>query len=214
MGMGDYRTAGIISLLLNMGGYLEEWTKVSSRKILTGAFQISDEYTWVRNNGAEYMIKTSELKERDIVVVRTGSLIPVDGLVVEGEAMVNQASMTGESMPVMKWEGVMVYAGTAVEEGYVIIKTLKAGNETRVAKIVRVIEESESLKADVQSHAERLADRIVPYTFLLSGLTYVFTGNPVRAAAVLLVDYSCAIKLSTPAIKKNMARSNMSLPTV
>lgn len=208
MGMGDYRTAGIISLLLNMGGYLEEWTKARFRKILTGAFQIGDEYTWVRNNGADYMAKTSELKEGDIVVVRTGSRIPVDGIVIEGEAMVNQSSMTGEPLPVEKRKGLTVYAGTAVDEGMIAVKATGVGRETRVAKIVKTIEESGSLKADVHSHAERLADRIVPYTFLLSGLTYAFTGNPVRAASVLLVDYSCAIKLSTPlAIMSGMMRS-------
>lgn len=208
MGMRDYRTAGIISFLLNMGSYLEEWTKVRSRKMLTGAFQIGDEYTWVRNNGVEYMVKTSELKKGDIVVIRTGSRIPVDGIVVEGEAMVNQASITGEPLPVLKKQGITVYAGTAVDEGMIAVRATDIGMETRVAKIVRVIEESESLKADVQSHAERLAHRLVPYTFLLSGLIYAFTGNPFRAASVLLVDYSCAIKLSTPlAIMSGMMKT-------
>ncbi len=198
MGIGDYRTAGAISFLLKVGDYLEEWTKDKSRKMLTHAFQIGDEYTWVRKNGTEYTIRTSELKEEDIVVVRTGSRIPVDGVVIEGEAMVNQASMTGEPLSVMKRQGLTVYAGTAVDEGSIVVKAIDIGNETRIAKIVRVIHESETLKADVQSHAERLADRLVPYTFLLSGLTYTITGSLVRTASVLLVDYSCAIKLSTP----------------
>jgi heavy metal translocating P-type ATPase len=200
--IGDYRTAGIISLLLKTGDYLEEWTKDRQRKMLSGAFQIGDEYAWVRANGSagyiEYQVKTSEIKEGYIVVVRTGSLIPVDGVVIEGEAMVNQASMTGEPLPVMKRAGITVYAGTAIEEGMLIINARKVGSETTVSKIVSLIEDADHLKADIQSHAERLADRLVPYTFLLSGLAYLITGNPIKAASVLLVDYSCAIKLSTP----------------
>lgn len=198
MGMGDYKTAGIISLLLKAGDYLEEWTKDKSKKMLTHAFQISDEYVWLKYNGTEYMAKTSELKQGDIVVVRTGSRIPVDGIVIEGEAMVNQASMTGEPLPAMKRAGLTVYAGTVVEEGYVAINAQKIGSETAVSKIVRIIEGAGHLKADIQSHAERLANRLVPYTFLLSGFTYFITGNPAKAASVLLVDYSCAIRLSTP----------------
>lgn len=208
MGMGDYRTSGVISLLLRVGDYLEEWTKDRSRKMLAHAFQATDEYAWVRDNGAEYIVKTSELKQGDIVVARSGSRIPVDGIVIEGEAMVNQSSITGEPLPVMKRNGLMVYAATVVEEGFLVIKAEKVGDDTTVFKIVSLIEGAESLKADVQSHAERLADRIVPYTFLLSWLTYAFTGNPVRAASVLLVDYSCAIKLSTPlAILSGMINS-------
>ena len=208
IGMGDYRTAGIISFLLKIGDYLEEWTKDKSRKMLASAFQIGDEYAWVRNNGSEYMVKTSELKEEDVVVVRTGSIIPVDGIVIEGEAMVNQSSMTGEPLPVAKRQGLTVYAGTAVDEGTIAVKATRVGGETRVAKIIKTIEESEAIKADVQSHAERLADRLVPYSFLLSGIAYALTGNPVRAASLLLVDYSCSIKLSTPlAIMAGMMRA-------
>jgi heavy metal translocating P-type ATPase len=198
MGIGDYRTAGVISLLLKVGDYLEEWTKNKSRKMLTHAFQIGDEYAWVRNNGTEYMVKISELKQGDTVVVRTGSRIPADGVIIEGEAMVNQSSMTGESMPVMKRQGLTVYAGTVVEEGCLSIEASSIGGNTKIAKIVKIIEESGHLKADIQSYAERLADRLVPYTFLLSGLAYLITGNPLKAASVLLIDYSCAIKLSTP----------------
>lgn len=198
MGMGDYRTAGAISFLLKVGDYLEEWTRDKSKKMLTHAFQIDDEYVWLRKNGSEYMVKTSELKEGDIVAVRAGSRIPVDGVVIEGEAMVNQSSMTGEPLPVMKRTGLTVYAGTVVEEGSLAIKAQKVGSETTVSKIVRIIEGAGHLKADIQSHAESLADRLVPYTFLLSGLTYFITGNPAKAASVLLVDYSCAIRLSTP----------------
>ena len=208
IGIGDYKTAGIISFLLNVGHYLEEWTRDKSRKMLTHAFQIDDEYTWVKYDGTECRVKTSEIKEGDIVIVRAGSRIPIDGVVFEGEAMVNQASMTGEPLPVMKKEGLLVYAGTVVEEGMIQVKAMKVGDETTVSKIVRLIEDAGHLKADIQSHAERLADRIVPYTFLLSGLTYAITGSLVRAASVLLVDYSCAIKLSTPlAIMAGMINS-------
>jgi heavy metal translocating P-type ATPase len=208
MSIGDYRTAGVISFLLKVGDYLEEWTKDKSRKMLAHAFQIGDEYAWVRANGSEYTVKASELKEGDIVVVRTGSRIPVDGVVFEGEAMVNQSSMTGEPFHVAKRQGLTVYAGTAVDEGMIAVKATGVGSETRIARIVKTIQESESLKAGIQSHAERLADRIVPYSFLLSGMTYALTGNPLRAASVLLVDYSCAIKLSTPlAIMSGMMRS-------
>ncbi len=208
MGIGDYRTAGAISFLLKVGDYLEEWTKDKSRKMLTHAFQVGDEYAWVRMNDSEYMVKASDLKEGDIVVARIGNRIPVDGVVIDGEAMINQASMTGEPLPVMKRRGLTVYAGTAVDEGMIAVKATGVGGETRVARIVKIIEESEKLKADIQSHAEQLADRIVPYSFLLSWITYALTGNPLRAASVLLVDYSCAIKLSTPlAIMSGMMRS-------
>lgn len=208
MTIRDYRTAGVISFLLKAGDYLDEWTRDRSRKMLVRGFQVADDYAWVRVGNGERMVMTSRIKEGDTVIVRTGSRIPVDGIVIEGEAMVNQSSMTGESLPVMKKEGITVYAGTAVEEGSLAIKTLKAEDETRVARIVKVIEESEGLKAEVQTHAERLADRIVPYSFLLSGLTYALTGNPVRAASVLLIDYSCAIKLSTPlAVMAGMMRA-------
>lgn len=198
MAIGDHRTAGVISFLLKVGDYLEEWTKERSRKALSGMFRITDGYAWVKKGDTECEVPITGIKENDMVVVRRGAMIPVDGIVAAGEAMVNQSSMTGESLPLAKKEGLTVYAGTVVEEGMLVIKASRVGDETRVAKIVKVIQESEGLKADVQSHAEKLADRIVPYTFLASGLTYVLTGNPMRAASLLLVDYSCAIKLSVP----------------
>jgi heavy metal translocating P-type ATPase len=199
VGMRDYRTAGIITLLLKVGDYLDQWTRHRSRTMLTHLFRSNgDGHAWVRTEAGDGMVKVSELRAGDVVIVRTGCGIPVDGQVVEGEAMVNQSSMTGEPLPVARRTGAMVYAGTAVEEGTLLVQALNVGDETRVAKIVKVIEESEGLKADVQSHAEKLADRIVPYVFLLSGLTYAVTGSALRAASTLLVDYSCAIKLSTP----------------
>jgi heavy metal translocating P-type ATPase len=208
VGMRDYRTAGLISLLLKTGDYLEEWTRDKSRKLLTQAFQMPDEHVWRKNNGQEYRVRTSELKKGDIVAVRTGSRIPVDGVVVEGEATVNQSSLTGEPLPVMKKPGLTVYAGTVVDEGLLAVKAQKVGGETTVAKIVSIIEGAGHLKADIQTQAERLTERLVPYTFLISGLAYVLTGNPVKAASVLLVDYSCALKLSTPlAIMAGMIRA-------
>ena len=198
IGIGDYGAAGTIMFLLKVGEYLDERTRQRSRESLARMFSAHEEWAWVRRNGKEIRINVSNIAKGDHVVVRTGGRIPVDGVVVEGEAIVNQSSMTGEPMPVMKRRGVMVYAGTALEEGRVIIETLNVGDETRVARILSFIEESEGLKADVQNQAERLADRFVPYSFLFSGLTYAFTGNMIRAASVLTVDYSCAIKLSTP----------------
>ncbi|MBZ0157822.1 MAG: heavy metal translocating P-type ATPase [Alphaproteobacteria bacterium] len=207
-GMRDYRTVGVISFLLKLGDYLEEWTRQRSRRMLSSMVQVVDEYAWVRREGREERVRTEEIAGGEIVVVRTGSRIPVDGVVAGGEAMVNQSSMTGESLPVMKRKGVTVHAGTVVEEGTLAVRTTAAGSRTRIARIVKVIEESEERKAEVQNYAERLADRIVPYTFLLSGLTYAFTGNPVRSASVLLVDYSCAIRLSTPlAIMAGMVKA-------
>lgn len=195
---GDYLTSGIITFLLKSGEYIEEWTRQRSRESIAKLVHRPYEWAWVKRNGREARVNIKDVEVGDFVVVRTGSSVPVDGIVVEGEAMVNQSSMTGEPLPVPKRAGVMVYAGTALEEGFLIVKTMHVGDETRVSKIIKVIEESEGLKADVQSHAERLADSIVPYTFLLSGLTYLFTRNHLKVASVLLVDYSCAIKLSTP----------------
>lgn len=198
IGMGELRTAGVISLLLKTGEYLEEWTRDRSRRMLASMIRTGDEDVWVVAGEVERRVRLAEVRPGDLVVVRTGGRIPVDGVVEEGEALVNQASMTGEPLPVLKREGLTVYAGTAVEEGRLTVRVLSTGDDTRVARIVKSIEESELLKAEVQNSAERLAERIVPYSFLLSGLTWLLTGNPARAAAVLLVDYSCAIKLSTP----------------
>ncbi|WP_333654147.1 heavy metal translocating P-type ATPase [Dissulfurispira sp.] len=198
MGMRDYKTAGMIALLLKTGEYLEERTRDRSRKMLTGAFYVEDGHVWIKEGGIEKAVKASSIREGNIVVVRAGSRIPVDGIVVEGEAMVNQSSITGEPLPVMKRQGATVYAATVVEEGSLFIEASNIGSGTKIAKIVKIIEESAHLKADIESHAEKLADRVVPYTFALSGLTYLFTGNAARAASVLLIDYSCAIKLSTP----------------
>lgn len=199
MGVGDHGTAGTISFLLKLGGYLEGWTKQRSSRNLAEMFCRGDEgCAWIRRNGEESRVDVKDVNAGDLVVVRAGGRIPVDGVVVEGEAMVNQSSITGEPWSVPKKPGITVYAGTALSEGSLVVRAVRVGSETKVSKIVRIIQESESVKAEVQSHAERLADRIVPYSFLLSGLTYALTGNALRAATALLVDYSCAIKLSVP----------------
>jgi len=194
----DYLTASLITFFLKVGDYLEERIRQKSRESLSKMFQRRDEWAWIKRNGWEMRVNVKDIAVGDLVVVRTGSSIPVDGIVVEGVALVNQSSITGEPFPAPKRAGLMVYAGTVLEEGLLTIKSIKVSDETRVSKIIKVIEESEGLKADVQNYAERLANRIVPYSFLLSGLIYLFTSNPLRAVSVLLVDYSCAIKLSTP----------------
>lgn len=195
---GDYLAASLITFFLKVGDYLEARIRQKSRESLSKMFQNKDGWAWIRRNGCEAKVHVKDIAAGDHVVVRTGSSIPVDGIVVEGVALVNQSSMTGEPLSVSKMAGSMVYAGTALEEGVLTIKSIKVGDETRVSKIIKVIEESEGSKADVQNHAEMLASKIVPYSFLLSGLIYLFSSNPLKAASVLLVDYSCSIKLSTP----------------
>lgn len=204
----DFLTASVISFLLKLGDYLEEWARGHSRRLLAETLRCGDEWAWVVRNGGELLVPLGEVREGDVVVVRMGGLIPVDGTVLGGEALVNQSSFTGESLSILRCEGASVYAGTAVEEGMLRIRADRVGAETRVARMVSIIEEGEALKAECQSRSEQLADQVVPYSFLLSGLTFAVTGNPARAAAVLLVDYSCAIKLSTPlAILASLARA-------
>lgn len=205
---GDFGTASVISFLLKLGDYLEEWARGQSRKLLADMFHVGEEWAWVERNGTEVRVPATELTPGEILVIRMGSLIPVDGRVKSGEALVNQSSLTGESQPVLKHQGAPVFAGTAVEEGSLRVVATQVGGETRAARVVRLIEEAETLKADTQNRSEQLADKVVPYSFLLSGLTYALTGNANRAAAVLLVDYSCAIKLSTPlVILSSMAKA-------
>jgi manganese/zinc-transporting P-type ATPase C len=195
---GEFSTASVITFLLNLGEYLDEWARGKSRQLLAAMFQTGDDTVWVERNGQESEILLIDLIPGDTVIVRMGSLIPVDGSVLSGEAMVNQSSLTGEPLAVARRCNASVYAGTVVEEGELWIRAVKTGDATKVARMVQIIEQGELLKADYQSMSERTADRIVPYSFLLSALTLAATGNPARAAAVLLVDYSCAIKLSTP----------------
>lgn len=204
----DFLTVSTLTLLLKLGEYLEEWTTGHSRKLLAAMFHTEEEFAWVLRAGEEERIPAAEVACGDTVVVRTGGLIPVDGKVLDGNALVNQSSMTGEPLAVAKRIGSSVYAGTAVEEGLLHILAEKVGQETRAARVIRIIEEAERLKAPTQSRGEQLADKVVPFTFGLSGLTYLATGNTRRAASVLLVDYSCAIKLATPlAIVSSLAQA-------
>lgn len=195
---GDFNTAGSISLLLNMGETLEDYTKRKSYDSLASSLLITNEKVHIIQNGEEKEISAGLLKSGDIVIVRAGSVIPADGTVYSGEAMVNQASMTGESLPVHKEKDSTVFASTIVEEGEIQIQVKAAGGETKVNKIVSLIDRSQFLKAASQIKAERIADRLVKYNFMLAGATYFLTGNFAKAASTLLVDYSCAMKLSAP----------------
>jgi hypothetical protein len=170
MGVGDHGTAGTISFLLKLGGYLEEWTKQKSSRRLADMFCGGEGWAWIKRDGKEARVGVKDIAVGDLVVVRAGGRIPVDGVVVEGEAMVNQSSITGEPWSVPKRPGITVYAGTALSEGRLVVSAVCVGSETKISKIVKIIQEAESFKAEVQSHAEKLAVRMVPYSFLLSGL--------------------------------------------
>lgn len=195
---GDFRAVGNITLMFAASEYLEHWTREKSRESLAESLAVDVDAVWVKRGDVEYHVPLVELQSGDIVVVRSGTSIPVDGVVVDGDATVNEASMTGEAIAVARRAGSSVYAGTVVEDGRLDIRVTGVGAETRVNEIVRFIEESESRKSIIESRAEALADTIVPYSFLLSALVLLFTRNLSRAASVLLVDYSCAIRLSTP----------------
>ncbi|MDR1875139.1 MAG: heavy metal translocating P-type ATPase [Synergistaceae bacterium] len=194
----DFRTAGVIMTLLTLGDLLESWTHKKSRESLTDSLALNIDRLWVRRDGREVQIPMIDLRIGDLAVIRTGSVIPVDGVVFEGEAMVNQSAMTGESEPVRRNPGLSVYAGTVIEEGELVVRVTAFDSETRLHKIAEMIDESEELKAEIQNRAEKMADAIVPYSFLLAGGIYFWTRDATRAAAALLVDYSCAIRLSTP----------------
>ena len=194
----DFKTVSLLTLLLGFGEALEQWTRKKSLDSLAESLALDTDTAWVRRDGVEISVPLKDLRESDLVVVRAGSAIPVDGVVFEGEAAVNQASMTGEPLGVLRSAGAAVFAGTVVEEGELVVRVTGVGDGTRLRQIVRFIEESESLKAGVQGKAERLADAVVPFSFLLAGAVWLFTRNPARAAAVLLVDYSCALRLATP----------------
>ena len=195
---GDFRSVGLITALFAVGEFLEEWTRKKSRESLAESLAVDVDTVWVKRGEAEVQVPLSALADDDLVVVRAGSSIPVDGVVAEGEAMVNQTSMTGEPLAVARRAGASVYAGTVVEEGRLDIRPTGVGSATRINQIVGFIERSEALKANVQGKAERLADAIVPYSFLLAGGVWAVTRDVARAASVLLVDYSCAIRLATP----------------
>lgn len=195
---GDINTANTITMLLNMGEVLEDYTKRKSYDNLTRSFLNLNEQVQVIRSGEEMPIPVRMLKTGDTVVVRSGSVIPADGTVVSGEASVNQASMTGESLAVRKALHSSVFASTIVEEGEIYVKVKACGSETRISKIAQMIEHSQSLKAGIQIKAERTADKLVFYNFMLAAVTYAVTRDFAKAASTLLVDYSCAMKLAAP----------------
>ena len=195
---GDFSTASSVMFMLRLGEILEDWTHKKSVADLAGAMSLNVDHVWLKTGETETLVPIGDIQAGDCVVVRTGSLIPLDGKVVSGEAMVNQASMTGESMPVPKREGSYVYAGTVAEEGECVVRVEKALGGGRYDRIVRMIEASEKLKSTAEDKASRLADRLVPYTLGGTILTYLITRNVTKMLAVLMVDFSCALKLSMP----------------
>ena len=196
---GDFNTAGSTMFLLGIGEILEEWTHKKSVNDLARSMSINAEKVWfVNEDGQEVLISASSVKAGDLIRVHMGNVIPFDGNVAAGEAMVNQTSLTGESAPVRKAEGSFVYAGTVLEEGELTVKVKEAAGSSRYEKIVNMIEDSEKLKSSVESNAEHLADRLVPYTLAGTGITYLLTRNMTKTLAVLMVDFSCALKLAMP----------------
>ena len=195
---GDYGTAGSVMFLLNLGSLLEEWTRKKSLDDLARSMALNVDKVWVRSQGTEVLVPLTKVRSGDEVVVRSGNMIPLDGTVLEGEAMVNQAALTGESMPVRKVEGSTIYAGTVVEEGECVFVAKAEGGSNRYDKIVAMIEESEKLKSSTENRALVLADKLVPWCLGATVVTYLLTRNATRAISCLMVDFSCALKLSMP----------------
>ena len=189
---GDFATAGSVMFMLRLGEILEEWTHKKSVADLASAMSLRVDSVWQQVNGTEVLTKITDVKPGDRIVIRTGGMIPLDGRVVEGEAMVNQSSLTGESMPVAKRPGSPIYAGTVVEEGECVISVEKSSGGGRYDRVVRMIEESEKLKSTAEDKASRMADRLVPYTLGGTALTYLLTRNVTKMLSVLMVDFSCA----------------------
>jgi heavy metal translocating P-type ATPase len=194
----DTATAGSIMFLLGIGEILEEWTHKKSVDDLARSMSLNIGKVWLVKDGQEILVPSDEIEAGDNVRIRVGNVIPFDGEVVSGEAMVNQASMTGESMPVRKCESAIVYAGTVIEEGEITISVRSTNGGSKYENIVHMIEESEKLKSSVESKASHLADQLVPYSLAGTALTYLFTRNVTKALSILMVDYSCALKLSMP----------------
>ncbi|WP_337405174.1 heavy metal translocating P-type ATPase [Suilimivivens sp.] len=195
---GDISTASSVMFLLSLGEILEEWTHKKSVGDLARSMSLNISKVWLVRDGQEIMVPVTEIRSGDPVRVHMGNVIPFDGCVIEGEAMVNQASLTGESVPVRRAEGSTVYAGTVVEEGEITFKVKEANGFSKYEKIMAMIEESEKLKSSLESKAEHLADRLVPYTFLGTGLVWLLTRNMTKTISVLMVDFSCALKLAMP----------------
>ena len=195
---GDFATAGSVMLMLRLGEILEEWTHKKSVADLASAMSLRVENVWQQVDGTEVLTKVTAVKPGDRIVIRTGGMIPLDGRVIEGEAMVNQSSLTGESMPVAKRPGSPVYAGTVAEEGECVVCVEKVSGSGRYDRVVRMIEESEKLKSTAEDKASRMADRLVPYTLGGTAVTYLLTRDVTKMLAVLMVDFSCALKLAIP----------------
>ena len=194
----DIATADSIMFLLGIGELLEEWTHKKSVDDLARTMSLNTGSVWMLSDGKEVQVSSNDIKEGDCVVVHMGTIIPFDGEVYDGEAMVNQASITGESMPVRRVKDNYVYAGTVVEEGEITIKVKKVGGTSQYEKIVGMIEETEKLKSASESKASHIADKLVPYTLGGTALTYLLTRNVTKALSVLMVDFSCALKLAMP----------------
>lgn len=206
----DFSTAGSVMFLLDIGELLEEWTHKKSVDDLARCMSLNVKRVWLKTDDAEVLVPLSNIAVGDHILVRMGSVIPLDGEVIEGEVMVNQASLTGESMPVAKRPGTQVYAGTVIEEGDCVIEVTQSSGESRYDKIVSMIEQSEQLKSAAESHAANLADKLVPYTLIGSALSYALTRNVTRALSVLMVDFSCALKLAMPlAVLSAMREASM-----
>ena len=195
---GDYKTAGAVMFLLSMGEILEEWTHKKSVGDLARSLSLNIDKVWLVTDDTEVQVSAAQIKEGDRIRVHMGAVIPFDGIVTEGEALVNQASLTGESLPVRKAAESPVYAGTVVEEGEITLLVKESTGSSKYEKIMTMIEDSEKLKSSLEGKAEHLADRLVPYTFLGTGLTLALTRNTVKALSVLMVDFSCALKLAMP----------------
>ena len=195
---GDFATAGSVMFMLRLGEILEEWTHKKSVADLASAMSLRVENVWQQVDGTEVLTKVTAVKPGDRIVIRTGGMIPLDGRVIEGEAMVNQSSLTGESMPVAKRPGSPVYAGTVAEEGECVVCVEKVSGSGRYDRVVRMIEESEKLKSTAEDKASRMADRLVPYTLGGTAVTYLLTRDVTKMLAVLMVDFSCALKLAIP----------------
>ena len=195
---GDFATAGSVMFMLRLGEILEEWTHKKSVADLASAMSLTVDKVWLQADGTEVLTDIRTIRPGDRIVIRTGGMIPLDGKVVEGEAMVNQSSLTGESMPVAKRPGSPVYAGTVAEEGQCVILVEKASGSGRYDRVVHMIEESEKLKSTAEDKSSRMADKLVPYTLGGTAATYLLTRNMTKTLAVLMVDFSCALKLAIP----------------
>lgn len=206
---GDFSTASSVMFMLNLGEILEDWTHKKSVADLASTMSLNVDKVWLKTDTCEVLVPIGDIQAGDKIVVRTGNMIPLDGKVVSGEATVNQSSMTGESLPVVKTVGSYVYAGTVAEEGECVICVDKASGSGKYDRIVRMIEESEKLKSIAEDKASSLADKLVPYMLGGTILTYLLTRNVTKAMAVLMVDFSCALKLAMPiAVLSAMRESN------